>query len=107
MTEFHQGIRSNGTRWFKIDGRFVSEKVWHTKKYAPSPERKAPSYVYIVRGIARPRSKSDARTPDLVADHFFYSEEDVENIDEMEEVLNEKYPSWVHFDTYTERVKQE
>jgi hypothetical protein len=42
-----------------------------------------------------------------VADHFFYSEEDVENIDEMEEVLNEKYPSWVHFDTYTERVKQE
>jgi pyruvate/2-oxoacid:ferredoxin oxidoreductase beta subunit len=35
LTEYRQGRRENGTKWFQIDGKFVSEKSWTAYKYRP------------------------------------------------------------------------
>ena len=61
---------------------------------------------WVIRGTGRPKSITDARTDKLVTDHFVESQERVGNIDAQEENLNEKYPDWVHFDTYIEEVEE-
>src|SRR5437588_477049 len=66
---------------------------------APEVKRK-----YLIRGIARPRSNSDARTPELESDHVVEVSERVDNLTIQENMLNQKYPSWVHFDTFLEEV---
>jgi len=57
---------------------------------------------FIIHGTARPKGKSDARTPELATDHIFETRTKIENIDAQEELLNLKYPELVHFDTYIE-----
>lgn len=60
---------------------------------------------YLIRGIGRPKSNSDARTPELVSDHVVEVTERVDNLFTQENMLNEKYPSFVHFDTFLETVE--
>jgi len=60
----------------------------------------------MIRGTGRPRSDTNARTDKLVTDHFVEVDERIGNIDEQEQLLNEKYDDYVHFDTYIESLEE-
>lgn len=121
---FIDGIRASEDRWSDSKGK--SERIERQFRHANGTigavvveraeareiqreireevETGRPIRRWIIRGIARPKAKSDARTPDLESDHFIETSERISNISEQEELLNEKYDSWVHFDTFIEEV---
>ena len=76
-------------------------EVVPVRREAPPPSRK-----WMIRGTGRPRSDTNARTDKLVTDHFVEVDERVGNIDEQEQLLNEKYDDYVHFDTYIESLEE-